>query len=151
MNVPETFFSVEEELWLFLLSCIAGAVFGVYYDFFRTLRLAVHHHSFFIVIEDVVFLGTYAVFLSAFASAAARGELRAYYVFGGILGFTLYYFTVGKFVIRLMQKITGAIKWVFAIAVKPFKAAACKFVGNAQSIVKINKNSSDHLKNKRHL
>lgn len=148
MNVPETFFSVEEELWLFLLSCIAGAVFGVYYDVFRTLRLAVPHHSFFIVIEDIIFLGTYAVFLSAFASAAARGELRAYFALGGILGFTLYYFTVGKFVIRLMQKITGIIKWIFAIAVKPFKAAARKFVGIAQNVVKKNKNHSDPLKNK---
>lgn len=151
MNVPETFFSVGEELWLFLLSCIFGAVFGVYYDIFRTLRMAVPHHSFFVVLEDVVFLGTYAVFLSAFASAAARGELRAYFALGGILGFTLYYFTVGKFVIRLMQKITGIIKWIFAVAVKPFKAIGGKFVGIAQSIVKKNKNNSDHLKNNRRL
>ena len=151
MNVPETFFSVKEELWLFLLSCIFGAVFGVYYDVFRTLRLAIPHHSFFILLEDIVFLGTYAVFLSAFASAAARGELRAYFALGGILGFTLYYFTVGKFVIRLMQKITGVIKWIFAIAVKPFKATVRKFVGIAQNVVKKNKNHSKPLKNKSRL
>lgn len=151
MNVPETFFSVEEELWLFLLSCIAGTVFGVYYDVFRTLRLAVPHHSFFIVLEDIVFLGTYAVFLSAFASAAARGELRAYYVLGGILGFSLYYFTVGKFVIRLMQKITGIIKWICTTVVKPFKFLTRKFIYVAQNNVKKNKNSLNHLKNKRSL
>ena len=145
MNVPETFFSVEEELWLFFLSCIAGTVFGVYYDIFRTLRLTVHHHGFFVVLEDILFLGTYAVFLSAFASAQARGELRAYYVIGSVIGFTLYYLTLGRFVIRLMHKLIGGIKFVFAIAVKPFKFAVHKFVGYSKNIVKLNKNSDTPL------
>lgn len=147
MNVPETFFTVGEELRLFFLSCTAGAIFGVYYDVFRTLRLTVTHHGFFIVLEDLIFLGTYTVFLSAFASAQARGELRAYYVLGGILGFTIYYFTVGKVVIRFMQRLIGGIKAVFAIAVKPFKFAAHKFVGYSKNIVKSNKNSDTLLQN----
>ncbi len=145
MNVPETFFSVSEELRLFFLSCAAGGVFGVYYDIFRTLRLTVHHHNFFVFLEDVVFLATYAVFLSAFASAEARGELRAYYALGGILGFTLYYFTIGKFVMRLMARITSLIKIVFAMIVKPAKFIAGKFVGIAKNAVKSNKNAPQYL------
>lgn len=148
MNVPETFFSVEDELRLFLLSCIWGAAFGIYYDVFRTLRLTFTHHVFFILVEDILFLGTYAVFLSAFASAQARGELRAYYVLGGAIGFGLYYFTVGKAVIRLMQRLINGIKWVFAIAVKPFKYVARKFVRYSKKIVKSYKNSNIPLQNK---
>ncbi len=145
MNVPETFFTVSEELRLFFLSCAAGAIFGVYYDIFRTLRLTIPHHSFFVFLEDVVFLATYAVFLSAFASAEARGELRAYYALGGILGFTLYYFTIGKFVMRLMERITSLIKTVFAMIVKPARFAIGKFVGIAKKTVKSNKNALQHL------
>lgn len=146
MNVPETFFSVGEELRLFLLTCLTGAIFGVYYDVFRTLRLAVRHNKFFVLLEDILFLATYAVYLLSFASAEARGELRGYYVLGGIIGFTLYYFTVGKTVIRLMQKLTGVIKCVFAVVVKPFIAVGRKFVGYTKNIVKTNKNLHSHLK-----
>lgn len=149
MNVPETFFSVGEELRLFFLSCLTGAVFGVYYDVFRTLRIAIRHNKFFVLLEDIVFLATYAVCLLSFASAEARGELRGYYVLGGAVGFTLYYFTVGKTVIRLMQKLTGAIKCVFAVAVKPFVAVWNKFVGYSKNIVKSNKNLHSHLKKHR--
>lgn len=149
MNVPETFFSVGEELRLFLLSCLTGAIFGVYYDVFRTLRLAVRHSKFFVLLEDILFLATYAVFLLSFASAEARGELRGYYVIGGAIGFTLYYFTVGKMIVRLMQKVTGVIKCVFAMAVKPFIAVWDKFVGYSKNIVKSNKNLRSHLKKHR--
>lgn len=151
MNVPETFFSVGEELRLFLLSCLTGTIFGVYYDVFRTLRLAVQHNKFFVLLEDILFLATYAVYLLSFASAEARGELRGYYIIGGAIGFTLYYFTVGKTVIRLMQKLTGVVKSVFAVAVKPFIAVKVKFVGYSKNIVKSDKNVRSHLKNNREM
>lgn len=141
MNVPETFFTISEELRLFFLSCIAGGIFGIYYDIFRTLRIVIPHHSFFVFLEDAVFLGTYAVFLSAFASAEARGELRAYYAFGGILGFILYYFTVGKFIVRLMERIVQLLKSLFNIIVKPAKFLMVKFVGINKNSVKSNKNA----------
>ncbi|MBO5343538.1 MAG: spore cortex biosynthesis protein YabQ [Ruminococcus sp.] len=145
MNVPETFFTVSDELWLFFLSCAAGAVFGVYYDVFRALRLTIPHHGFFVFLEDVIFLATYAIFLSAFASAEARGELRAYYAFGGILGFTLYHFTIGRFVMRFIKKIIGSVKIIFAIIVKPAKIIAAKFVGITKNAVKSNKNAPQPL------
>ena len=44
MNVPETFFTVHEELILFGLSCLFGAALGVCYDVFRSLRLIVPHN-----------------------------------------------------------------------------------------------------------
>ncbi len=151
MIVPETFFTISEELWLFFLSCAAGAVFGVYYDVFRTLRLTVPHHGFFIFLEDVIFLASYALFLSAFASAEARGELRAYYAFGGILGFILYYFTIGRFVMRFMKKIVGITKIFIAAIVKPAKFIMGKFVGITKIIVKSNKNTSHPLQTNREI
>lgn len=151
MIVPETFFTVSEELWLFFISCAAGAVFGIYYDIFRVLRLTVPHHGFFVFLEDVIFLSSYALFLSAFASAEARGELRAYYAFGGILGFILYYFTMGRFVMRFMSKIIGIIKISITAIVKPAKFIMGKFVGITKKTVKSNKNTSHPLQTDREI
>lgn len=140
MNVPETFFSTQEELVLFLLSCVAGAFIGVFYDIFRTLRIMIKHNFFFVVIEDVLFLACYAVFLSAFASVQARGELRLYFVIGNALGFTLYFFTLGSFVIRTMKKFFGLIGKIFA-PVRTVYVIFCekvrgKFVENSKNFVK---------------
>lgn len=151
MIVPETFFTVSEELWLFFISCAAGAVFGIYYDIFRVLRLTVPHHGFFVFLEDVIFLSSYALFLSAFASAEARGELRAYYALGGILGFILYYFTIGRFVMRFMSKIIGIIKISITAIVKPAKFIMGKFVGITKKAVKSNKNTSHPLQTDREI
>ena len=56
MNVPETFFTVSEELVLFGLSCLAGAVIGVFYDIFRVIRIIFPHNDVLILIEDIIFL-----------------------------------------------------------------------------------------------
>lgn len=147
MNVPETFFTISEELRLFFLSCAAGAVFGIYYDVFRVLRLTIPHKSFFVFWEDVIFLATFAVFLSAFAAAEARGELRGYYALGSLIGFTLYHFSIGSFVVRLINKAVGIIKFAFAIIVKPVRIITAKFVTIAKNAVKSNKKAPQHLQN----
>lgn len=143
MNIPETFFSTSEELRLFLLSCIAGAVIGVVFDVFRALRLLVRHNRFFVLLEDLAFLCGYAVFLSAFASAAARGELRVYFMIGNVLGFTLYFFTLGNIVLRTLNKILTAAKKTLGVIFAPLrslyvlicKKAAAKFVGSNKNLV----------------
>ena len=147
MNVPETFFSVREELALFGLSCLAGAAIGLCYDALRALRLMIRHGIWLTAFEDIGFLAAYAVFLSAFAAAEARGELRFYYVVGNAIGFTLYYFTLGSIVIRFFRKIFGALSAVFSFAAAPIrrlyvllrKKARLKFVGSSKILPKINK------------
>ena len=144
MNVPETFFSTSEELRLFLLSCAAGAVIGVFFDIFRALRLLFRHNWLLVLIEDLVFLCSYAVFVSAFASAEARGELRVYFFIGNALGFTVYYFTLGNIVLRTLSKVFAAVRKLLVFILKPLgdlyvlirKKAADKFVGSNQGLVK---------------
>lgn len=144
MNVPETFFSVREELVLFGLSCLAGAVIGLCYDVLRAFRLMLRHGIWLTAAEDVAFLAGYAVFLSAFAAAAARGELRFYFVLGNALGFTLYLFTLGSIVIRLFGKLFGALAAVFRAVTAPIrrlyvllrKKARVKFVGSSKILIK---------------
>lgn len=149
MIIPETFFSIQEELVLFLLSCLAGAFIGVFYDIFRTLRLMIKHNFFFVVLEDVLFLSCYAVFLSAFASVQARGELRFYFIIGNALGFTLYFFTLGSFVIRTLRKFFGLLSRIFspvkAVYVIFCKKVRGKFVENSENFKKRIKKSKSLL------
>lgn len=148
MNVPETFFSVHEQLLLFGLSCVFGAALGIFYDVFRTLRIIFPHNSWLVVIEDVLFMSGYAIFLSVFASAAARGELRFYYVIGNFLGFVIYFFTVGSAVISVMRKLFYVLRKAVSLIMRPFhmiyvflrEKAGLKFVGSSKFFVKSLKN-----------
>ena len=149
MNVPETFFSVHEELILFGMSCIAGVVIGVLYDVLRALRVIFPHGTLLTALEDVLFLIGYAVFLPSFASAASRGELRFYYVIGNAAGFMLYYFTVGSIVIRIFKKLFKGVGKVLGRIFAPAKRlgilmckkAKVKFVGSSKVLVKSIKKS----------
>lgn len=158
MNVPETFFSVSEEIFLFGLSCVFGVIIGVCYDVFRTARILFPHNTVLVVIEDVVFMAGYAVFLSSFASVCARGELRFYYVVGNALGFTVYFFTLGSVVIGTMKKIYFAVRKVLEVIFRPFRSVyvilqekSDNFVGNSKNSVKRNKKYSFLLLNNIHL
>ncbi len=156
MNVPETFFSVSEEIVLFGLSCAFGIIIGICYDIFRTARILFPHNTVLVVIEDVIFMAGYSIFLSSFSSAAARGELRFYYVIGNALGFIVYFFTLGSVVIGAMKKIYFAFRKVIEIIFKPLKSVYVllytkvdnKFVGNPENSVKKIKKSSFLLLNK---
>lgn len=154
MNIPETFFSVREQLLLFALSCLGGAVIGVYYDVFRTLRTVLPHNFLLVAFEDVLFLMGWAVFTTAFSSAAARGELRFYYLIGNLLGFIVYLLTVGSAVIRTIRKLCSLLRGVFNIIIRPFKSLyvlICKkyggkFVGSSKILIKAIKKSGKDLR-----
>jgi len=145
MIVPETFFSVNEELRLFGMSCLAGAVFGVVWEFLRTIRVLLPHNSFLTAAEDILFFMLYAVFLMCFTSAAARGEFRVYYIIGGMSGFFLYILTLGSVVSAAVGKICFALRKALAVVSTPLikafvllgKKAALKFVGISEIIVQI--------------
>lgn len=144
MIVPETFFPVNEELALFGISVAAGAVIGAAYDILRAFRLTVPHGIWLTAVEDTAFLSCYAVFLTAFASAEALGELRAYYIIGNAVGAALYYFTIGRVVMRIFLKISGGtaklIHWLTAplyhFNIFICKKARAKFVGCSKNLVK---------------
>ena len=144
MIVPETFFSVHEELLLFGISCLAGAVIGAAYDVLRALRLIFPHNTWLTAIEDLLFMAVYGVFLQSFASAAARGHLRGYFVIGNILGFAVYHATVGNVVIGTFRKLIRLIGTVFSAIFRPMRQVCAligrkaqpKFVGYTKNLVK---------------
>ena len=140
MIIPETYFSVDEEIIIFGLSCLWGVAIGIFYDFLRVFRLVLPHNKWLVMFEDILFFMGYAMFLTAFASAEARGVLRFYYIAGNFIGATLYFFTLGSAVMNIFRKILYFVHFLF----KPFeyiftflcKKASVEFVENNKIIVK---------------
>lgn len=106
----ESFFTVSEQMQLFLLSCFLGIPIGFFYDIFRIIRIILPHNSLATAVEDVLFFAVYSVFIMSFTFAAARSEFRMYFVAGNIIGFAFYYFTAGKFIAGFFVRISLIIK-----------------------------------------
>ena len=140
MNVPETFFTVSEELELFLMSCVLGTAAGLFYDLFRTLRLLFRHSALMTAVEDVFFCICWGIALTAFSSVFALGRFRGFFVLGSILGFILYIFTVGRIMTGIIRKILSVCRNTFKFLFLPFRKcyalirrkATVKFVGNSK-------------------
>lgn len=153
MIIPETFYSVDEQLLLFGISCLFGAVIGVFYDVFRTVRIIFPHNAWLVLIEDISFLAAYTVFINAFVSAVARGELRFYFIIGNILGFIIYLCTVGNIVIKTMKKLCLLFGGLFLFIIHPIRLiyvllcekASVKFVGISKNLAMSMKKSKKLL------
>ena len=70
--IPETFFTVNEQIKLFLICILFGFPIGLFYDIFRIIRIMIPHSSLAAALEDILFFSVYAVFITSFTYAAAR-------------------------------------------------------------------------------
>ncbi len=148
MNIPETYFTVEEQLMLFLYSCLCGAAAGVLYDVFRTLRIILPHNMALVIIEDIIFFLICSLSIISFTSVMARGEFRFYYIIGGVTGFILYFFTLGNIVIKIIRHLFKIIYLPLKVIFAPIRAlyvlmcekVIVKFVGISKNAIKLCKN-----------
>lgn len=82
-----------------------GAVFGAVYDLFRIFRIAVPLPAGVIVAEDVIYFA-FCGFMSFFLAMTVNfGQVRFFILLGELLGFLLYYLTLGVLVMKCAQQI----------------------------------------------
>lgn len=110
MEGLESFFTSGQQLNLFLISCAFGFPIGVIYDVFRVIRIMFIHGKIAVLIEDIIFFMIYGVFIMSFTITAARSEFRFYYIFGNMLGFVLYFVTLGNIITKFLKMIIQAVK-----------------------------------------
>lgn len=122
----ETFFTVNEQTQLFLLSCVLGVPLGILFDVFRVIRSVLPHNTILVVIEDLLYMIIYAVFMTAFTIVASRGDYRFFYTIGNILGFALYFFTAGNIMLGVIRRIIGWIHSFLHLVSVPFTAVYSK-------------------------
>lgn len=113
---------ISGDVLRFLSSCLLGAGLGFLYDGFRLLRLFWKNRAA-VFVEDLFFSGICTLLTLWFLVEQCSGRVRAYALFGELLGFLVYHFTVGELVIRLLRGIVAVVKWVlrgiFRIFLRP--------------------------------
>jgi hypothetical protein len=137
-------------LGLLLNSLIAGALMGVIYDVIRlgkmlvgveygvyreprsrfTLKNAVAATVTFFA--DVTFWGLFALCAIAMTYTISGGVFRGLVYIGMLLGLCVYYFTVGKLILKINARIARAVKKLVRALIKiilvPIRAIFCVFV-----------------------
>lgn len=113
---------VTEQLATFGLSCLIGAGLGVFYDFFRVLRKAIPHNWVFIGVEDLVFFVAATTYSFNFMVSMLDGRIRFFIIIGELLGWVIYFFTLGVVVMGISDKIIACVKYIIAALIRIFIA-----------------------------
>lgn len=88
------------QIFGFLYSCVLGFIFSIFYDIIRTIRIIKSHNDITVFFEDIIYFFIISVTAFIFLLSITNGEIRAYILFGIILGFILFNRFVSKYFIK---------------------------------------------------
>ena len=132
--------SMAEQGMVFLFSCFIGILLGVFYDIFRIARIAFNPGFIIIFIEDIIFCLCSSVIVVLFVYHINSGIIRWFALFGCALAFAFYYFTVGKFVMFLSEKlirlISALLRFIYNITVVPARTVIKFLIKTAVLLIK---------------
>ncbi|HIZ56174.1 MAG TPA: spore cortex biosynthesis protein YabQ [Firmicutes bacterium] len=118
---------LTQQTTAFLYACLLGVGLGLIYDIFRILRLAVPSGGIIIFVEDLLFFLVAGTATFLFMIRYNSGMLRGFIFVGELLGFSVYYFSIGTLVYRIADALINQIRKIFhmlfRILVWPFQKA----------------------------
>ncbi|WP_042278043.1 spore cortex biosynthesis protein YabQ [[Clostridium] dakarense] len=102
----------------FYATIYGGIIIGVLFDIYRALKSNFKFMKYFSVVFDAIFwiLATMVIFITV--NAVESFELRYYHFAALFIGFILYYNTVSKFILSIINKIIYLITSFFIKTVK---------------------------------
>lgn len=109
MELSEQIFTIEQETWLFLGSCLLGIPVGMLLDLMRLLRTILPHHAAAVFLEDALLICFAAILVQCYATMFARGALRYYDALGCCCGFLIYLCTVGAVWQRMLSRMRDGV------------------------------------------
>ncbi len=122
--------TIAGQTWVFLWAIALGAALGVCYDVFRILRVALPHSSAAVAVEDVLFATICTAATFFYQLGTDCGRIRMFVLIGELIGFVLYYCTVGVIVLRISSGVIHAIQrflgWIWRILFAPMVRFAAK-------------------------
>lgn len=97
-----------------LQALAAGIIWGVYYDVFRLFRRVIHFARITIALQDIVFWLTSAVFIFFVCIKLNNGFIRIYFVVFALVGWTIYFYTLGKMAFAVFDLIISCARRIIA-------------------------------------
>lgn len=114
--------TIADQTRLFLLAIGLGFLLGVVYDLFRVVRMAFTMRRAGVFIQDVLFFLVCAAVTFVFLLAVNQGEIRGFIIAGEVLGFLIYYFSLGLLAMRVSSFLVHATQRIFYLISVPFRA-----------------------------
>jgi len=118
----------------FLGTVLAGAVLGVFYDFFRVLRKTLRHKTMATAAEDAIFWLVATLLIFVFLLYTNSGEIRGFTFLGVILGAALYFSTASRFFIKYTMAIISPVKIMLRTIKKRLKSGRRYVIVKKQTI-----------------
>lgn len=113
--------SISEQLISFASSLVLGAVLGVVYELFRTVRSLFGGGTVSVFIQDILFwiISSFIVYL--FLLVFTEGTVRIFVIIGMFMGFYVYLKTLGRFIAFFFRQLFRPIKFLCFQAIKLIK------------------------------
>ncbi len=130
-------FYITEQLIFFVKSIFLGVFVGLFFDFFKILRLIKKHTNVLVLVEDILFFFVTAVLTYCFMVDVSFGQIRFFIILGQIIGFILYKICFSNvvvkffvFVVLIIKNILGFIYkfFIFPVYDFVFKVIVSKFL-----------------------
>jgi spore cortex biosynthesis protein YabQ len=113
----------QNQIFLFFL--VIGLGIGIFYDFFRVLRKNIPTSDLVTQIEDIIFLFISIIIILYSIIKVSGGEVRFYIFLAIFLGILLYFLTISKPCVIILNVIVNICKKflikIFKIVIKPLQ------------------------------
>lgn len=101
---------LTDQTRIFLYAFGFGFVLGIVYDVFRVIRLAITAKKRFVYVQDILYAVVCSFLTFLFILVVNKGQIMGYILFGELLGWLIYYFSLGVVTVRLSNKAIKVIR-----------------------------------------
>lgn len=103
---------MPEQSRLFAYAFGFGFLLGILYDVFRVVRMALSLQKRAVFVQDILYVLLCGILTFLYALVMQGGQLKGYLLAGQLLGWLVYYFSMGVVAIRASEAVLRAIRAV---------------------------------------
>lgn len=127
--------SLSFQLQGFVISIAAGVFLGAYYDIFRIFRTVFQSESRAVFFQDLFYMLSAAFVTFLLSLGVNYGEVRFYILAGEIIGWCLYYLTIGMVTIRVFQFVSKILHKLLINPIKKISVIIFHFIFKIAKII----------------
>lgn len=117
--------TITAQTQMFLLSCGFGFLLGLLYDGFRIFRMAFLKQKTVVFFQDILYFIVCGCLTFLFCLTMNYGEIRGYVLLGEVLGWIVYYFSLGAMIFRassaIVKVLNKVVQFILLALSAPFR------------------------------